>query len=311
MNRIATLTLNPAIDMGTRTPRVVPEWKLRCQEPWREPGGGGINVSRATRKLGGSSATVYLAGGPTGDILEELLREEGLDPRVVATKGWTRENMHVFEEVSEQEYRFNMPGQVISVDELHSCLELIDNLEPAPDYLVVSGSLPPGFPPASFALLAEEAERIGARLVADTSGEALRSVVEKGVYLIKPNLRELRDLVGRELADEVEQEEALQRLVEEGACEVIVLSLGSAGAWVVSRDVSEHIRSPSVPIRSRIGAGDSMVAGLTLGLSRGLDLVSAVRFGVAAGAAAVMTEGTELCGREDTERLYVQMGGSL
>ena len=307
MKKIATVTFNPAVDITTQAVRVLPEKKVRCASPRREPGGGGINVSRAIQRLGGTSTSIYLAGGPTSKILEQALDAEGLTRLGVPTRQWTRENLHVFEQSTGQEYRFNMPGGGVTEEEWKLCLEKLASIDPSPDYIVSSGSLPPGVPTDVYVQLARQAAKLGARLVVDTSGDALRKVLLESAYLIKPNLREFQDLVGRELADEVEQEKAARELLEESHCEVIVLSLGTAGAWLITKDISEHIRSPSVPIRSRVGAGDSMVGGIVLALARGLDLHRAVRFGVASGAAAVMTDGTELCNREDAERIFHQM----
>src|SRR5690606_7473159 len=120
----------------------------------------------------------------------------------------------------------------------------------------------------------------------------------------KPNLSELQDLAGRELSGEGEQLEAARELVAEGKSSVVVVSLGAAGALLITQDGHEHIRTPIVPIRSKVGAGDSMVGAISLGLSRGISIGEAVRLGVAAGASAVMSEGTELCRKSDVDRLY-------
>jgi 6-phosphofructokinase 2 len=162
-------------------------------------------------------------------------------------------------------------------------------------------------PDDTYAAVAEAAHSLGARPILDTSGAALRQAMEPGWFLLKPNLRELEHLAGRSLDSEPEQRDAARDFIERGWCEVVVLSMGAAGALLLTADRTEHVRSPTVPIESRVGAGDSMVAGLTLALARGLGLSDAVHFGVAAGAAAVMTPGTELCRRADTERLFEQM----
>jgi 6-phosphofructokinase 2 len=127
------------------------------------------------------------------------------------------------------------------------------------------------------------------------------------VYLVKPNLTELGALAEQELKDEAQQEQAVVNLVQGGQCEAVVLSLGAAGALFVASAGCERMRAPTVPIQSKVGAGDSMVAGMVLSLARGMELREAVRFGIAAGAAAVMTPGTELCRRADAEQLYTRM----
>jgi 6-phosphofructokinase 2 len=304
---IATLTVNPTVDINTSVGQVVPERKLRCEPPRREPGGGGVNVARAVQRLGGQATAVYLAGGPTGEMLHSLLEDEGLAHRALPLAGWTRENLIVYEDSSGLQYRFGMPGPRVEKAEWRRCLDELAALDPAPDYLVASGSLPRGVPVDFFGHVAGVAHDLGARLIVDTSGDALRHVTEVGTFMLKPNLRELQELVGEELAGEHEQLDAARRFVDSGAVEVLVLSLGAGGAIVVTPDGSEPIRTPTVPIRSKVGAGDSMVGGMVVALAREWSIGDAVRFGVAAGAAAVMTEGTELCRRDDTERLYAEM----
>lgn len=307
MKHIVTLTMNPAIDKNTSVDQVVPDSKLRCDRPHREPGGGGLNVARAIVRLGGEAEAVYAAGGPTGDILAHLLDEEEIPQRLFRIENWTRENLIVSEKQSDQQFRFGMPGPELRAEEWQAVLRLLADLEPAPDYLVASGSLPPGVPDDFYGRVAEVAAEQGARVVVDTSGEALRKAVQGAVYLLKPNLRELQELVESELESERRQNGAARRLIEEGRCEVVVLSLGAAGARMITADDRASFRTPTVPIRSRVGAGDSMVGGIVLGLARGLPLTEAVRYGIAAGAAAVMTPGTELCRRTDTERLFERM----
>jgi 6-phosphofructokinase 2 len=304
---VVTLTLNPSLDISTSVESVVPEHKLRCKPPSYEPGGGGLNVSRAIYKLGSHSIACYLAGGHTGQMLTELLVAEGIEKLPIPTEGRTRESFAVFEETSSQQYRFNMPGPVIREAECQQMIAALEGLSPSPDYLVVSGSLPPGIPPALFDQFGDLAGRIGARLVVDTSGPALLAALERGVFLIKPNIRELGLLIGRKIESDLDLIQVAKALVEAGRSQVIVVSLGAGGALLVSSDICLRYQAPTVPIESKVGAGDSMVAGLVLALARGESLVEAVRFGVAAGAAAVMTPGSMLCRRDDTERLYQQM----
>jgi len=311
MQRIATLTVNPAIDISTRVEQVIAGRKLRCDPPRREPGGGGINVSRAIRRLGGESVLLYMSGGPTAEILRGLLEEDGLAPREIPIAGWTRENLHVLEERSEQQFRFGMPGPEVRDDEWRRCLEELGRLDPSPDYLVASGSLAPGIPHDFYRRVARIGREIGARVVVDTSGEALRHLAGGGAFLIKPNVHELQELAGRKLEDEEEQVEAARRAISEGCCEVVAFSLERGGTLVITADGAEHVRAPTVPIRSKVGAGDSMVGGIVLGLARGMALMDAIRFGVAAASSAVMTAGTELCRREDTERIYEKMRADM
>jgi 6-phosphofructokinase 2 len=306
MPRIITLTMNPAVDKSCSVHSVVAERKLRCTPPQLEPGGGGVNVARAVRRLGGDAEAICAAGGPPGDLLAQLLEGEGVPRRMVRVEGWTRQNLMVRENTTGRQFRFGMPGPSMHTDEWQSCLRALEDVSEG-DYVVASGSLPSGVPDDFYGRVARQMKERRARVFVDTRGEPLRRAAQAGVFLLKPNMREFQELAETELTEEDQQEAAAARMIEDGWCEVVVLSLGGAGALLVSRDLSERIRSPSVPIRSTIGAGDSMVGGIALGLTRGLPVESAVCFGIAAGAAAVMTPGSELCERESAERLYARM----
>ena len=309
MTTIVTITLNPGIDKSSSVDHVVAERKLYCSAPRFEPGGGGINVTRAIRKLGGESLALYPCGGANGETLKFLLDQEGLSHRPVPIKGWTRENLIVLEESTGLQYRFGMPGPELAEEEWQRCLEQISSLTPAPDFIVASGSLPPGVPQDIYARIARLGKRLGARVVVDSAGDPLRLALAEGVYLVKPNIGEFRDLVGSGGEDEAAVLELARRVVSERQSEIMAISLGAAGVVMVSEAGIERMQPPTVPIISKVGAGDSMVAGIVLSLSRGMSVREAARFGVAAGSAAVMTPGTELCRREDAERLYQQMAG--
>jgi hypothetical protein len=199
---------------------------------------------------------------------------------------------------------------MVSDAEWRRCLDTLAALDPPPDYLVASGRLPPGIPTDFYAHVARICHALGTRLIVDTSGDALRATLNERVFLIKPNLRELGLLAGHELVDEAQQEAVARMLVADRMCEVVVVSLGAAGVLYATPDGFERVRAPTVSIKSKVGAGDSMVAGIVLGLARGMGMADAVRFGVAAGAAAVMTPGTELCRRADAEHLYQRIASA-
>lgn len=303
MARIITITFNPVIDKSTTIPALIPDKKLRCTSPKFEPGGGGINVARAIKKLGGEATAIYLAGGYTGVFLNELLKREGVLTRPIEINRHTRENLIVLDCSTNQQYRFGMPGPEIEEREWQACLQALEE-QPDVEFIVASGSLPKGVPIDIYARIASIAKAKGAKLVVDTSGEALQKAAQEGVYLLKPNLSELSSLVGKdeihaELVDEVAKE-----IIERGECEVVITSLGPAGALLVTKEEVMTITTPVVKRQSTVGAGDSMVAGIVLCLSRGWDIKEAAKYGVAAGTAATMNPGTELCHRDDVEKLY-------
>jgi 6-phosphofructokinase 2 len=304
---ILTITMNPAIDKSSSVDHVVAERKLRCTSPQFEPGGGGVNVSRAIQKLGGRSRLFYPAGGLTGTRLHNLLEQEGLDHKPFSIDGMIRENLVILEESTGQQYRFGMPGPKFQDKEWEQFLDELTVMDPVPDFVVASGSLPPGVPPDFYAQVARVVRKRGAKTIVDVSGKALQEAVEEGVFLIKPNVGEFRELIGEKIKEKSQLKAEAQKMVKNGQCEMLVISLGAAGALAVSKDFAEHILPPTVPIVSKVGAGDSMVAGITLSLARGKSLWESVLFGVATGTAAVMTPGTELCRREDAERLHESM----
>ena len=197
MPKIITITLNPAIDKSTSVPVLVPEKKMKCTLPVFEPGGGGINVARAIKKLGGNATALYLAGGYTGKFFTQLLKREQIDSVVIEIEKHTRENLIVLNSSANLQYRFGMPGPLVEETEWKKMLEEIENINGI-DYIVASGSLPPGVPVDIFARIASIAKRKGTRCIVDTSGEALQLAAEEGVYLLKPNLGELSSLVGSE-----------------------------------------------------------------------------------------------------------------
>src|SRR5690554_2803522 len=136
MSKIYTLTLNPAVDKSTEVNRVIAEHKLRCDDPKFEPGGGGINVSRAIKKLGGHSVAIYPKGGPIGEIMFELLQQEQIDQIPISIEGWTRENFIVVEKENNRQFRFGMPGPKLQENEWKECLNRVIDPSLNIDFLV-------------------------------------------------------------------------------------------------------------------------------------------------------------------------------
>ena len=304
MTQIFTLTLSPSLDSATTTPKIYPEGKLRCTAPIFEPGVGGINVARAVVYLGGQAHAIFPIGGPTGEHLKELLDQEGIDTRTLKTQDWTRQNMHVHVDNSGEQYRFVMPGARLSDAEFDLLVLQVQNI-PSGSILVISGSLPPGTGIEKLVHLIQQAKAMGLQCIIDSSGDALKASLDLGgLALVKPNQNELSALIGRELEHPDDVRHAAKELVNRGAAERVVVSLGPQGALAVDRDNWVQIVPPPVKKMSTVGAGDSMVGAMTLQLAKGADLFEIVRFGVAAGSAATLNLGTRLCSLEDTQRLY-------
>jgi len=301
---ILTMTINPAVDKSTTVEKMIPEKKLRCEAPVVEAGGGGINVSKAIRELEGESMAVFPAGGANGALLQQLLSCGEVPYKAVPVAGETRENMTVTDLSVNAQYRFIMPGGALSSAEIDACLEEVVAFQSAPQIIVASGSLPPGAPENFFARLAGIAKDKGSRLIVDTSGEPLQKAAREGVYLLKPNLSELCSLVDRDYLQLDEVATAARRVISMGYCEILVASMGPAGALLISKDQQLQVPAPIVKKLTTVGAGDSMVAGIAYMLEQQRPLAEVIRFGVACGTAATMSRGTGLFKKADALKLY-------
>lgn len=304
---VVTLTLNPAVDISVAVDRLVPQHKLRCSDERRDAGGGGINVARALRRLGSDVTAIYPAGGSTGDVLDGLVAAEDVRRKIIPIRGQTREDFTAHEKTTGLEYRFVLPGPTLSDVELALCCDLLAAQVRRGGYVVASGSLPPGTPADFYVRVAEVVAARGAKFVLDAAGEALRSAVGHGVYLIKPSWRELGDLVGRSLETEEACLLEARRLVENGAVKYVALTMGEGGAVLVGEGCLLRAAAPKVDVQSSVGAGDSFLAGLIHVLARGRPPEEALRMGVAAGSAALLHKGTGLCDAADVLRLVTSV----
>lgn len=301
---ILTITLNPAVDKSSTTQNIQPEKKIRCTLPVYEPGGGGINVSRGLARLGIASVALFPYGGRTGQLLNDLLQKEKIDTHPVRISTETRENFIITDTSNNNQFRFGMPGEKISEQEAKDLYDAVFNTVPFPTIAVISGSLPEGISPVWLQNLIKELKSKNVKIVADTSGEALSETLNEGVYLIKPNLGELSRLTGKEELDNESADEAAKQLVKEGKAEIVVVSMGPQGAYLVTKNETIHIPAPSVKKLSTVGAGDSMVAGMVSVIAGGGSLTEMGRMGVACGTAATMSTGTGLFTKENADKLY-------
>lgn len=305
-HNILTVTMNPAVDVFTTTAQVRPTHKLRCAPAQTHPGGGGINVARVLHRLGADVLALCATGGVTGQALCAMLAQEQVAHHALAVAGPTRESFTVHETSTGQDWRFVLPGPPLASAEWQAALDWVAAQRAAPRWLVASGSLPPGVPDDFYARLARLARACGAHMVLDSSGPALAAALAEGVYLVKPSLRELRELTGQPLADERQWLAAARGLIAAGQAKVVALSLGEQGALLVSATEALRASALAVPVASTIGAGDSFLAGLVWALDRHDDLAQALRWGMAAGAAALLGEGTALSQPHDVQRLFAQ-----
>jgi 6-phosphofructokinase 2 len=302
--KVLTITFNPTVDKSCTVENIQPEKKLRCSKPVYEAGGGGINVSRGLQRLGISSVALYPSGGRTGELLEELLTNEKVNSLTLPVKTETRENFIVVDTSNNNQYRYGMPGDSLTPKEADALHEAILGISPLPEIAVISGSLPEGLTTAFLIKLVKELKAKNVKVIADTSGDALTAILKEGVYLVKPNIGELSKFIGKEELDNESADEAAKELINKGAAEIVAVSMGPQGAYIVTKDENVHVPAPSVKKLSTVGAGDSMVAGMVAVLAKGGSITEMGRMGVACGSAATMSKGTGLFTKENAEKLY-------
>lgn len=306
MPTIVTLTLNPAIDGASECDKVYATHKIRTSNERYEPGGGGINVARVVKTLGGEAQALYLAGGATGGVLDELLDARSIPRLRVPIADHTRVSHVVYERSTGLEYRFVPEGPEIAASEWQDCLKTVADLDWT--YLVASGSLPRGVPGDFYIRLIELAKDRGGKVVLDTSGPALAATfAHGGLHLVKPSGGEFEKLIGRQLPTIEAVMQAAAEAVAAGRTELLAVTLGHDGAVLATRDEVFALAAPDVEARSASGAGDSFVAAMVHGLAEGFSPEGAFRLAVATGSAAVLSPGTELCERADIDRLHAEV----
>lgn len=304
---ILTVTLNPALDLSSTTARVEPDHKLRCTNPTAEPGGGGVNVSRAIHLLGGQSDLFVALGGATGDRIASLIRASGIEPIVASVSVESRLALAVSETDRQGQYRFGFPGETLpDADVLHLREQLRQALQQPRDIVVLSGSLAHGMPSDTYASMIRDCRASGARVVLDAHGESLIEGLDACPWLIKLDYHESLELFDLQTLACDTAISAARALRDRQAAEIVIITLRNKGAVVASGEGDWRITPPHVTVRSAIGAGDNFVGALCLASSRGESLVEACRFGVATAAAAVCTPGTQLCERQTAEDILAR-----
>ena len=305
LGSLVTLTLNPAIDISGAIDRLVPAHKLRCNDIRREPGGGGINVARVLKRLGGDPLAVFPAGGATGMQLTRMLEAAGVRHAAVQVTAEVRENL-VVQEKSGAQYRFVFPGAPLARPDVERCARAaLTSVEPG-GWLVASDSLPPGAPPDIFRWLAGHAAAQGVQLALDTSGEGLRKAIGPGIALLKVSESELGEVSGRPCAQRATCVAAATALLERGVA-MVAVTRGEKGALLVGHDFALEGVAPPIQPASTVGAGDSFLAALVWALSRDRPHDEALRDAVAAGCAALLSPGTELAHPEAIAELAARV----
>lgn len=302
---IATLTLNPAVDVACVAAEIRPTHKIRTTDERLDPGGGGINVARVVHELGGEALAVIMTGGVTGRLVEELLDQAEVPWRGLPIGGRTRICLNVQERATRLEYRFVSEGPLIAEAEWRNSLDLLHGIDAG--WIVASGSLPRGVPDDFYARVGRIAAAHGRQFAIDTSGPALHAAIGPDVALLKLSHGELESLVGHPVRDANGMAMEIAELMRRGAARMVAVSLGQDGAILGHADGIVRLPAPPVETCGTVGAGDSFMAGLLVGLTRGMPACDALALAIAAGSASVEIYGTARARRDKVEALFRQI----
>lgn len=300
-NHIISITLSPCIDKSTIVDKFVPEKKLKCAYPVLEAGGGGINVSRALNNFHTQSLCIYISGGYTGKVLNNLVYHEQIKSIVIPSKLFTRENFIVFEQQTHLQFRFGMPVNKVSEAEWKPIIAQLKKHKA--NFIVLSGSIYPEISKTFFKELDAIVKKNKTKFIVDTAGKPLKTILETSAFLIKPNQNEFSGLFGTKILNAIEIVKRAKQIVKKSKIENVLVSLGKDGAVLVNKTTSIQFIPPRLKIKSTVGAGDSMVAGIVYELNNGKTILEAVKFGVACGSATSINSGMQLCTLSGAKKL--------
>lgn len=303
---IYTLTLNPAVDRELLVDRITFDTVLRAGEFRVDCGGKGFNVSRMLKALGVDSTALGFAAGKAGKFLNESLNDLGIHTDFVWVEGETRTNVSIVSAEDGHYVKANEPGPDISPSDIETLLQKIRSLARHGDLWVLAGSLPPGVPVSIYRETAQLLKSAGARVIIDTSGESLVQSCKAAPFLVKPNDAEARTLTGMKVDTPDELARAGRAICAMGP-EHVVISMGKAGAMLVTEDAVWMAHSPEIAEQNPIGAGDSMVGGLVWGISRNLDMSEALCLGIACGASTASRKGTDIGSLDQVNTLLARV----
>ncbi len=299
---IVTLTLNPCLDNYISVSGIEPNETTRSQTVKQFAGGKGINVARAINEMGAETVAFGLVGGEEGHTLTSLLFKEGVPASLTPIAGETRACYIITDDKTDRQTRISPPGPRVKPEETRHLLSQMWQLKHQPDLLVCGGSIPPGIPSDIYVTVINEARRHGIRTILDSSGAFLREGVKASPYLIKPNIGEAEELLGRQLESEKAIIQAGKDIVALGV-EIAVISRAAQGLIAVKSEQVIKAMPPQVRVVSSVGAGDCLVAGLALKLAEGASLAEACRLAVAMGTAAVLSPGTTLAKKSQVKKV--------
>ena len=291
--KIATITLNPAIDQTVSVDNFEVGTVNRSRAMRFDAGGKGVNVASFLSDYGLDVMVTGFLGEENADVFERHFQRKGIEDRFIRVPGETRINIKIMDEAGQITTDLNTPGQIPGDYAVSRFYEQVEAMAEACECFVLSGNLQAGLPSNFYAELIKFLKSKNCRVILDTSGEALAEAVKAGPNIIKPNIHELSALVKKPLADVADAYVSAVSLINEETT-IVVISMGSDGALFVEKDRAFIVRPPAVTVKSTVGAGDAMVAGLVAGLSKKMPLKDCARLATAFSLSAITRLGRDL-----------------
>lgn len=307
---VITVTLNPAMDKTLTIDNYSLGRVNRATSIRYDIGGKGINVSKVLMNFGIQSVCTGFLGGIWENAFKEELASRSIGNCFLQINGNTRTNTKIVDSINKTYTDINEMGPEIEKNSLDKFLEYFAKLCKQEDIVVLSGGVSPSVPDSIYAVLTDIAKSKGAYVVLDADGPLLKNALEKKPHIIKPNNHELADLFGIDENDDEKILHAACSLRQNGIGKVL-LSLGERGAYYITESGTYFSRALKVPVRSTVGAGDSMVAAMIYSTVNSLKDIDALKFATACGAASVSLEGTEACTLNQVKKLLPEVEASL
>ena len=295
---IYTITQNPALNRTVEVEEIIYDDVNEIMEQKNSAGGKGIDVSRVIKELGGQSVALGFIGGYNGLEFEGGLVNEGIVCDFTRINDEIRSNIIIYQRKKNLQTLLSTHGPEVKPFEVSALYNKIREV-PAESYVVLGGSMPKGMSDNFFAQLITTLKEKGVKVILDADEEVLARGVNAGPFLIKPNIHEFGRLIGKNITDIEEVFEEAKAYLN--VVDYIVVSAGARGVAGISKEGSYHVLPPKVKVRSSIGAGDSLVAGIVFVLSKGGSFEDALALGVACGTASTLNPGNRLCTKEDID----------
>lgn len=303
---ILTVTLNAAIDKRYVVDGFLEGEVNRVAKCSYTPGGKGLNVSKPAVIAGGEVVATGFVGGHTGQYIEDALKPLGITSAFYHLAGESRSCINIWDGKKEIQTEFLEPGFEVKEEEFQGFLQLFQTLIEKADVVAISGSVPKGLDGTAYQKMVKMVKEAGKKVILDTSGNLLKMGIEACPTMIKPNLDEIRMLTGKSCDTLEDMVEAAKKIHSQGV-EIVAVSLGGEGSFVVSESGVYRARVPKLHAVNTVGCGDSMIAGFALGLSENLPIDKILKKASGISAASALREETGYFRMEDMEKLLPEI----